>query len=335
MMAENTYLSDTGTQGESIVQNPKRDENCVQVPRKDWKDLEIHDFIKILIVAVLFGWLFTNEICILVRQWSDPNWSHGFLIPFFSLYLVNQRKQEILRLKSKANYLGLLLLICCIAFYPLNVVHFQYGYFRPLNMIATLAAIIFFLGGWPLLKYTWFPIAFLIFAVPLPQRLYVSVTTPLRFLAADVSAFMLNLVPQMDATVTGAIINVVYKGQPVNPPLDVADACSGMRSLLAFLALGVAMAYLHYRPRWQRLILLASTIPIAILCNVVRVTITGVISVLINHKYAQGIYHDLLGYAMFIVAFIIYYSLAWFMDNLFVEEVEPDTTNVVIRRGNR
>ncbi len=334
-MAENIYSSGPGTTKSEIMQAAEHDKDYTEVSRKSWRDLDVHDYIKILIIGVLFCWLFNNEIRALVGQWSDPNWSHGFLIPFFSLYLVNQHRQEILNLNSKANYLGLFLLIFCIVFYPLNVVHFQYGYFRPLNMIVTLAAIVFFLGGWALLKYTWFPIAFLIFAIPLPQRFYVSVTTPLRFLAADVSAFMLNLVPHMDAAVSGAIINVAYKGQPINPPLDVADACSGMRSLLAFLALGVAMAYLHYRPCWQRLILLASTIPIAILCNIVRVTITGFISVLVNPKYAQGIYHDMLGFAMFAVAFVLYYFLAWFMSNLFVEEVEPDITNVVIRKGSR
>ena len=211
--------------------------------------LSVHAYVKILIIGVLFCWLFNHEIQALVGQWSDPSWSHGILIPFFSLYFINQHKQEILNLKLKPNYLGLFFLICGIIFYPLNVVHFQYGYFSPLSMIATLGAIVLFLGGWTLLKYTWLPISFLIFAVPLPQRYYVSVTLPMRLLAAEVSAVLLNLVRGLDATVSGVIIDIVYKGQPINPPLNVAEACSGMRLLLAFLALGVAMAYLHYRPR--------------------------------------------------------------------------------------
>lgn len=323
-MVENIYSSD-----------PPNSKQCVEVGRRSWRDLDIHNYIKIAIIGILFLWLFNNEILRLVEQWSDPNWSHGFLIPLFSLYFINQHKQEILNLKFKPSYLGLFLLLCGIVFYPLNVVHFQYGYLGPLDMIVTLGAIVWFLGGWALLKHTWLPIGFLIFAVPLPQRYYVSLTMPMRFLAAKVSAFALNLVPHMDATVNGVIIDIIYKGQVVNPPLDVADACSGMRSLLAFLALGVAMAYLHYRPLWQKLSLLASTVPIAIFCNIVRVTITGFISVLVNPKYAQGIYHDMLGFAMFAVAFILYYALAWFMSNLFIEEIEPDTTDVVIRKGGR
>jgi exosortase/archaeosortase family protein len=101
---------------------------------------------------------------------------------------------------------------------------------------------------------------------------------------------------------------------------------------MTFFALGVAMAYLHYRPTWQRLVLLASTVPIAIICNIVRVTITGFIYVLGDSQYAQGIYHDLLGMAMLPLAFGLYGALAWFMSNLFVVSDEVKTSDVVVRR---
>ena len=105
-----------------------------------------------------------------------------------------------------------------------------------------------------------------------------------------------------------------------------------MRLLMAFVALGVAMAYLHERPIWQRLVLLASTIPIAILCNVVRVTITGLIYILWDPRYAQGMYHDVLGLLMLPLAFGLYGLMAWFMGNLFVEEetIQPD---IVVRKS--
>jgi len=100
---------------------------------------------------------------------------------------------------------------------------------------------------------------------------------------------------------------------------------------MAFLALGVAMAYLHYRPIWQRLVLLATTIPIAILCNIVRVTVTGFIYVLIDAKYTKGIYHDTLGLLMLPLAFGLYGLLAWFMTVLFVEESVAVVPDIVIR----
>jgi exosortase len=105
-----------------------------------------------------------------------------------------------------------------------------------------------------------------------------------------------------------------------------------MRLLMAFLALGVAMAYLHYRPLWQRIILLICTVPIAILCNVVRVTVTGFIYVLIHPKYAQGVYHDMLGLAMLPLAFGLYGFLAWFMSSLFIDESDVVTADIVIRK---
>jgi len=302
-------------------------------PKLQWRELGVHNYVKMLIIGGLFVYLFHNEIENLVRRWlTDSSWSHGFLIPLFSLYFINQRKSEILNLQTKPNYLGLLFLICGIVFYIFNIVSPSgYGYFGSMSAIAALGAVVLFLGGWRLIKYTWLPIAFLVFAVPLPLRYYVKLTMPMRHLAAKVAAVLLNLVSQMEATASGVVIDVIYKGQRLEPPLNVAEACSGMRLLMAFLALGVAMAYLHYRPIWQRMVLLATTIPIAIFCNIIRVTVTGFIYVLIHPKYTQGIYHDVLGLGMLPLAFGLYGFLAWFMSSLFVEETEV-TDDVVIRR---
>lgn len=300
---------------------------------ESWKQLGVHVYAKIFVIAALFYYLFNNEIRNIVERWiKDPSWSHGFLIPFFSLYFINQHKKEILNLRTKPNYLGLVFMICAIVFYPLNVVHFQYGYFRPIGMIATLGTIVLFLGGWKLVKYLWLPVAYLIFAVPLPQRYYVAITMPMRILASKVSTVLMNLVDGMEATANGVVIDVFYNGQRLDPPLNVAEACSGMRLLMAFLALGVAMAYLHYRPIWQRIVLLATTIPIAIFCNIVRVTVTGFIYVLGNPKYAQGIYHDGLGMMMLFLAFALYSVIAWFMASLFIDEDNIVTEDVVVRK---
>ena len=133
--------------------------------KHQWRQLGVHNYIKILIIAGLFCFLFRNEIEGIVNRWlADSSWSHGFLIPLFSLYFVNQKREEILNLRSRPNYLGLVFLIFGILFYPFNIVHLQYGYLSSIDMIATLGAIVLFLGGWKLVKYTWLPIAFLFFA---------------------------------------------------------------------------------------------------------------------------------------------------------------------------
>jgi len=324
-MVDNIVFPVTGLQESSQLQL-----------KQSWRELGLHNYVKIFIIGSLFCYLFHNEIITIVRQWlNDNSWSHGFLIPLFSLYFINQRKREILNLQTKPNYLGLFFLICGIVFYPLNIVHFQYGYLRPLGMIATLGAVVLFLGGWKLVKYTWLPVVFLVFAVPLPDRYYRIFTIPMRLWAAAIATFLLNLVPKLEATASGVVIDVIYKGRHLEPPLDVAEACSGMRLLMAFLALGVAMAYLHYRPVWQRIVLLVSTIPIAILCNIIRVTVTGLIYAIIGPKYAQGIYHDLLGMAMLPLAFGLYGCLAWFMSNLFVEDTPNVAQGIVVRKSSQ
>ncbi len=324
--------------------------------QRRWGAIEPQSLVKIGILGGLLGFLFRGEIERVVRLWvTDPNWSHGFLIPLFSLYFLHQKRREILSLEyvrdpwlellrgrrllplgpnqTRANYLGLLFLLLILAFYVFNVVSpAGYAYFRPVSMIAAVGAVVLFLGGRRLIRYTWLPIAFFLFAVPLPRRYYVGLTLPLRHLSAVVATTVLNLIPGLDATTSGAVIEIIYQGRRLEPALDVADACSGMRLLMAFLALGVAMAYLHDRPRWQRAVLLLSTVPIAILCNIVRVTATGFLYVLVGPQYTQGIYHDTLGLAMLPLAFGLYGVLAWFMASLFVEEDEQANNAVIVRR---
>ena len=300
-----------------------------------WSSLGIHCFVKLFILALLFIGLYWTDISNIVSRWlSDSSWSHGFLIPFFSLYFINQKKDEILITEKRTNYLGLFALISLIILYILNTVQIKIAYGQPLIMIASIGAIVLFLGGWKLVKYLWLPIAYLFFAVPLPARLYREITIPMRQLAAKIASTLLSWVPELQATASGVVIDVVYKGKILEPALDVAEACSGMRLLMAFLALGVAMAYLHDRPVWQRIILLLSTVPIAILCNIIRVTTTGFIYILIAPKYAQGIYHDALGMLMLPLAFILYGLLAKFMNLLFIEEdIETSKKEeIIIRR---
>ncbi len=298
-----------------------------------WSELGVHTWVRMAIIGGLFIYLFRLELYRLVTRWlTDPSWSHGFLIPIFSCYFLNQRRQEILSLQARPHYGGLGLLLASLIFYFFNLLSpAGYAYFRSLTLVVALAAVVWFLGGTSLLRVTWLPVLFLFFAVPLPRRLYVSLTLPMRSLAATVAAALLNLVPHVETSVRGVVIDILYHGRPVDPALNVAEACSGMRLLMAFLALGVAMATLQVRPLWQRLVLLAASIPIAIFCNIVRVTLTGFLYVLVHPRYTQGIYHDLLGLAMLPLAFGCYGFLAWFLSSLFMEDQDGTERDVVQR----
>ena len=304
-----------------------------EITVKSWRELSIHAYIKILIIGILFYLLFYSEIGSLVYRWQDDSsWSHGFLIPLFSLYFLNHRKNEILSIQPKPNYLGLIFMMGGFLLYAFNLAILRVGYANPLLMIGILGSIVLFLGGWKLLKSTLLPIVFLIFAVPPPPTYYAKMTLPMQKLAAEVATAFLNLFGSVEATLKGVTIDVIYKGQLVEPPISVAEACSGMRLLMAFLALGVAMANLYQRPLWQKIVLLASTIPIAIMCNCVRVVITAIIYIFIDQRYAQGVYHDMLGLAMLPLAFALYGALDFFMQKLFVDEESVEKEDIVFRK---
>ncbi len=320
-----------------MVKRQTEGPGCVQdrPPQKHtWRDLGRHTYIRMFIIAGLVCYLFRREIGEIIETWLvDSSWSHGFLIPLFSLYFVNQKKGQLLSLQTRPSCVGLLLLLAIIAFYALNKFSPSgYEYFCRICPIAAAGAVVLFLGGWSLVRYTWLPIAFLVFAVPLPGRYYKALTIPMRQWASAVASSLLNLVPDLEATANGVVIEVFYKGKMLEPGLDVAEACAGMRLLMAFVALGVAMAYLYQRPLWQRIILVASTMPIAIFCNIVRVTATGFVYILIHPKYAQGIYHDVLGLAMLPLAFGLYGFIGWFMSGLFIHQSNVIPEDIVTRR---
>ncbi len=300
----------------------------------EWSSLGVHCYIRMFIIAALFCAIYWYELQELVHTWkTDPSWTHGFLIPLFSLYLIHQKRNEIFAIPARTSYFALFGLIFFILLYIFNTVQLRFAYGGPLIMLASLGAIVLFFNGWKRLKYLWMPVCYLFFAIPIPTRIYRELTYPLRTLASYSSAAILSLIPHVEATASNIVITVLYKGKAIESALNVAEACSGMRLLMAFVALGVAMAYLHERPMWQRFILLLSTVPIAIACNIVRVTITGSIYIFGNPKYAKGIYHDGLGLLMIGLAFIMYYLLAAFMELLFVEEdAKEEVEEIIIKR---
>jgi exosortase len=153
----------------------------------------------------------------------------------------------------------------------------------------------------------------------------------MRQWASDIAAMILNIMPGVRCESAGVIIQGMHLDTPFK--LNVAEACSGMRLLMTFVALGVAMAWLEYRPALHRAILLLSTAPIAIFCNVLRVLLTGLIHIYVGPDYASGTLHNFLGLVMLGVAFGLYGLLAWIMNRLYVDDREQEGVLVVNRPG--
>ena len=289
---------------------------------------------KMLLLAGAFLLLNHEYLRKLVRVWYvEPDWSHGFIIPLFCLYFLASNYQKLLKVRVKPAYSGLLLVLLGLA---LQTVAFwlrnNYGVY--LGMIGLLFGMVLWLGGWQVIKVVWVPILFLIFAVNVPEMIYRNVAYAFQQFAAQASVLVLQLLG-VQADMAGELgqaetVITMWDASGSMRQLNVEEACSGMRLLMAFGALATAISYLSDRPAWERIVLIVSAVPVAILCNLLRVVITGVLYYLGYPEYAQGLFHTFTGLLMLIPAGLMYLGLAKLMNVLVVEdysEVEASEQN--------
>ncbi len=227
-----------------------------------------------------------------VQVWStDENYNHGFLVPFISLYFANEAARRGPLVVRSGLFLGSFMVGISLLI-KLSTILIPFSVASDYGLLLGLAGICAVLAGTDALKRYWFAFAFLVFLVPLPVALYSMIANPLQLMVSQIATSMLNLIG-IPAYCEGTMITLAGDAR-----LFVAEACSGMRQLTGFLALTTAWAYLSARPFWNRVLLIASSIPIAMTANVVRVTVTGVITYHFDPKYASGMFHTLEGLAM-------------------------------------
>jgi exosortase len=270
----------------------------------------------------------------LVRIWqSNGDWSHGFIIPFFSLYYLYVRRDSLPRGVEDHSIVsrvaGAMLLLAAFYLYAYSALR-QIDYPKNIALMTSILGVVLMVCGWPVTRWSWFAIAFLIFAMPLPVGVYQQMTWPLREIAAKVSALVLSAVPDMVAEAQRTVVQYVYRGEPGT--LDIERACSGMRLLMTMTALGVAMTFVNERPIWQRMIMILACVPIAIFCNIIRVLTTGFFVVFGREDLARGMPHTLLGLGMLAIAFALYATISYILNHLFVED-ETDEEDLIVARG--
>ncbi len=277
--------------------------------------------VKIGVLGVLFALLNRWQFTPLVDSWIvDPNWSHGFLIPLFSLYLLYARRTELLSAPRRTCLWGLPVLMGGIAltvagFYPIGTY-----WISQLSMPIVLLGLVLYLVGPQVFRVAWLPIVYLMLAMPIPEMLYVRIALPLQNFAAQGATTLLQLFG-VEISVTASRLSVLSRSG-VEHGLTVAEACSGIRSLIAYVALGVAWAYLEYRPIWQRGVLVLAAVPIAIVLNVARVAITCVMYVIDRPELGQDFMHEVAGMVMLVPALGLFWLLSWLLHRLVVEVEE-------------
>jgi exosortase len=264
-------------------------------------------------LLALFVALNYSAIGLLVDRWSsDDNYGHGFLIPFISLYFVWTKKEELAKLTPTPAKTGLAIFLfgLLLRFF---VPPLESAVLSGISIVIMTSGLLLYLGGWKVYRVLWLPALYLAFMVPLPEAVHAQFALPLQKFASGVSAFLLERVFNVPVLYSWGS-NVI---ELANHKLQVAEACSGMRSILGLLALGVAFAYFWERPLWMRIWLIVSTVPIAIVANICRVTVTGI---LYDREYvtlAQGFYHEFTGWFVFIFAMTLLMLEAWLLSRLF------------------
>jgi exosortase len=194
------------------------------------------------------------------------------------------------------------------------------GYPQTLSIVSMIAGIVLLMRGWRTLWITLFPICFLVLALPPPERMYRQITQPLQQGAAALATMVLNCFPGADVERMGINISYSVVGHGAGA-FTVAGACSGMRSLMAFVAIGLMLAYLTPRPAWHRIAMALVVVPVAFFWNVMRVVATGVFQMYGYGDLAAGTPHMVLGLMTFALGFVTFLAILWVLDHLFVEQV--------------
>jgi len=261
----------------------------------------------------------------LIGRWiSDGNWSHSWLIPFFSLYLLHSRYDKLRAARRAPSWTGAAVLGASLTLFFVAGWVLRIAYFQRVSIVGTILGTTLLMTGWSVLRIAFVPIGLLLLAIPLPVQLYVDLTMPLRELATTIAATVLPMFcPGLMVESQAVVIDYFLPGSPPGQ-LNVEEACSGMRLMMAFVTLGVVMAYLKDRPGWHRVVLVLSCLPIVVLCNAVRVTITGLLYIHGYLDWARGMPHQLLGISMLFLAFGMFAVVGFVLDHLFVDPPPED-----------
>ena len=255
---------------------------------------------QVLVLAALLLWLYGPTIYHLVGQWwHDPNFSHGFFVPLFSGFVVWQTHDQWSHLPLRPSWSGLAFLVLALFVLIIGQMGAELFLARS-SMLMALAGLIILFLGWNYLRALAFPMAFLVLMIPIPAIVFNQITFPLQLLASQVSSALLPVLG----------VPVLREGNVIVLPamaLEVAEACSGIRSLMSLVTLAIIYAYLLEKKMLMRVVLAVASIPIAVAANSVRIIGTGLLVQYWDPEKAQGYFHASWGWLIFVISLLMLY----------------------------
>jgi exosortase len=247
----------------------------------------------------------------LAFQWShDANFSHGFFVPAFSLYILWDRRERLERVEQRPAWSGFLLLLAGLLCLVIGVLGAEL-YLSRVSVVAVLGGLVVLFLGWGFLREVAFPWLVLLLMIPPPALIFNQITFPLQIFASQAAA---NLLPLLG-------VPVLREGNVIHLPamtLAVAEACSGIRSLLSLVTLAVMYGYVLENRRSLRLLLALAAVPIAVAANSLRIVGTGLLVQYWDPDKAEGFFHTFSGWIIFLVSigllFAVRRILHWTLD---------------------
>jgi exosortase len=271
-------------------------------------------------------WCYAPTLAAMARCWSnDPKYSHGFLVPVFAAVVLWVRRQAHPDVKLQLHWSGVPWLVIA-ALMRLASAAFYFEWLDALSLLPSLAGVCLLLGGPPALRWAWPGIAFLVFMMQAPYQLEVALAQPLQSVATKFSTYLLQTAG-LPAVAEGNIIWID------DVPLGVVEACSGLGMLITFFALSTAVALVLARTWTERAVLFLSAIPIAVLTNVARITLTGILFATVGSTVAKFVYHDLAGWLMMPLALVLLWLELKFLAHLFIEPKPEPPLPVALASG--
>ena len=263
-----------------------------------------------------FGLLYWPVLSKLVHDWGiNDNYSHGYLIPPLAGYLIWERRQQLRAVPPNGTWFGLIVVLGSLLLLLAGLLGAELFLTR-MALLGTLVGGVLFVLGWGHLRMLVFPLGVLLLMIPIPAILFNQVVFPLQLVASRAG----------EAALSGAGIPVLREGNIIilaNTTLEVAEACSGIRSLVSLLTLAIVFGYFTDSRPGVRLAIALSAIPVAIAANALRVAGTGIAAHYYGSAAAEGFFHSFSGWIVFIAAFAMLFGVIRVLRWLVPEPIQP------------
>jgi len=259
------------------------------------------------------------------HSWSKlDDWGHAFVIPLISLAMLWKHRQHLTTIRLRPFWPGLAPLVLGIWCYFFFIVGVSNHMFQGASMVLALAGLTLLVFGLEAFRIAFLPIAYLLFGITISEQVMIKITFELQMLATQGGWLLLKIMSLPGnwfmVESVGNTLEVTYKGRSI--PLNVAEACSGMRMVIAFIALAGAVAIFSCKHWWQRIAVVTLAVPVALFMNVIRVAVLAIGSIY-DTNLAAGNAHMLIGTLLLIPGLFLFMGVVWCLQRVVVEPADP------------